>query len=267
MTKIRGFLRLIFDVVEEIASLIIAIALLIYSNLILPSNQGNTNLLINGILLIVGLLALSNLRDRLYRFRNIQFAIEGIQHEIHEKTIIKNIGPDDFFIGRNDSYNVYLSSASDIAILGITLSGTIQTYRLTLQKRLEAGSKIKIIILDPDSDDALRQLVLRSWSNTANPEYYKGSLRFITELITNIANTPLANGSLEIGYLPFVPSFGMTLLKHEEISSVAFVEIYQHLTDGSPGFFVDKNNAPKTFQFYQTQLEKMWGVCRKQRIV
>ena len=266
-SKVREILQRIFDVIEEIVSLLIAGGLLIYTNLIAPSQQGYTSLVLDGILLIVGLIAISNLRDRLYRFRKIQEIIEETHQEIINKTILQSTGPDDFFTGREDSYGDFLSIATSIAISGITLSGTIQTYRAILRERLEAGSQIRIIILDPEANDALRQLVLRSWSNVATSEYYKGSLKFTSELIENIGNTTKAKGSLEIGYLPFVPSIGITILEREQAASLAFIEIYHHLTDASPGFFIDATTDPETHLNYQIQFDKMWKVCRTHKIV
>ena len=263
----KEILHIIFDVIEEIVSLIIAIIILVYTNYIAPSDPNNIVLLLNGVLLVVGLVAISNLRDRLYRFRKIQGAVDKISLDVQERTIYKSTGPDEFFTGRDESYGEYLSSASSIGISGITLSGTIQTHRLTLQRSLEKGSQIKIIILDPESDDALNQLVLRSWSNSATAEYYKGSLKFISELITNIGNTQQAKGTLEIGYLPFVPSLGMTILENEKLQGVAFIELYHHLTDSSPGFFIDESKAPNSFQLYHIQFEKMWKKCKIQKIV
>jgi hypothetical protein len=268
----------IFNVIEEIVSLIIAIGLLFYTNLFAKDQDKSISLLLNGILLNVGLIAFSNLRDRLYRFRKIQKTVddtrkemqksfEDMRKEIKDRTIYKETGADEFFAGPDRKlYADLLSEANTIFISGITLSGTIQTYRSTLRERLEAGSHIKIMMIDPDSDEALKQLVKRSWSDVATPDYYKGSIRFISELIENIGNTQHAKGSLEIGFLPFVPSFGMKILERENVSKMAFIEIYHHLSDASPCFLVDETAAPGTYQLYKKQFDIMWGACKVHKI-
>ena len=266
-SRTRDLLRWAFEVIEEVVSLLIAAGILVYTEFVAPEQPGNTSLLLDGTILIAGLIAISNLRDRLYRFRRIHESVEQTRQAIRDCTIHQTVGADRFFIGRDESYGELLSTASSISISGITLSGTVQSFRATLRERLEAGAQIRLIILDPTSDEALRQLVLRSWSSVATPEYYKGSLGFISELIGNIGNTPQATGSLEIGYLPFVPSFGITLVSPGQKNGTGFVEIYQHMTDASPGFRIDADKDPSTFQLYREQYNKMWRKCRTQKIV
>jgi hypothetical protein len=273
-TKAREFLFRVFDVWEEITSLLIAGWLLIYTNFIAPGYQDNISLLIGGILSIVGLIALSNLRDRLIRLRRIQSAVEETQQKIQDvKQMIRDrtqsirTGPDEFFTIRDESYGNFLSTSSSIDISGITLTGTIHTHSAALGKRLEMGSHIRIIILDPDAEDALSQLVLRSWSNVANLQYYKDTLRHTSELIDNIGNRPQAKGSLEVGFSPLLPAFGITILERELIDSLAFVEIYDHFTNTSPGFVIDAAKAPHTFKRYQEQFNMMWKLSKTRKIV
>jgi hypothetical protein len=266
-TKFKAAAQKSFDVLEELVSLLIAIVLLIYTNFIAQGQQGNIILLINGVLLVVSLIAISNLRDRLYRFRRIEEIVDKTHQEILDKTILRSTGADEFFTNRDETFGKFLATSSSIDISGITLTGTIHGYSAVLQERLENAAKIRIIILDSNSDDALRQLVLRSWSDVATPEYYKNYLRSISQLIENIGNVKQAKGSLEIGYLPFVPSFGISILKREQIHSLAFIKFYHHQTNASSGFMTDMISAPKTFGLYEEQFEIMWRECKTRKLI
>lgn len=266
-SKTRRVLRPITDVIEEIVSILLITVLLVYAWLVDRAVLQNVPLLLGSAISILILIAISNLRDRLYRFRRIQETVEQTRRAVLESTIYQVAGADEFFGGRDESYGDLLSTASSIAISGITLSGTVQTYRATLRERLEAGARIRLLIIDPTSEDVLKQIVSRSWSSVATPDYYRGSLGFISELIENIGNTPKATGSLEIGYLPFVPSFGVMLVNPKEKNGAGFVEIYHHLTDKSPGFRISTGGDPQTFQLYRQQFELMWKASRTKRIV
>lgn len=265
-SKTRRALRAVADVIEEIVSILLITALLAYAWFVDHTVLQDVPLLLGSAISILILVAISSLRDRLYRFRRIQEIVEETRQAILENTIIHVTRADEFFGGRDASYADLLSTASSIAISGITLSGTVQTYRATFRERLEAGAWIRLLIIDPTSEDVLKQIVLRSWSNVATPDYYKGSLGFISELVENIGNTPRAAGSLEIGYLPFAPSFGVTLVDPEEKDGAGFVEIYHHLTDKSPGFGISAGKDARTFQLYREQFELMWKASSTKRI-
>lgn len=259
-------LRRVPDVIEEVVSILIIIVLLVYAWLVDHAVLQDVPLLLGSAIAILILIAISNLRDRLYRFRRIQDQVEKTHQAILKSAIYQVAGADEFFTGRDDSYGELLSTASSIAISGVTLSGTVQTYRATLRERLEAGARVRLLIIDPTSEEVLAQIVRRSWSSVATPDYYKGSLGFISELIENIGNIPNATGSLELGYLPFVPSFGVTLTDPEEKDGAGFVEIYHHLTDKSPGFQISPSTDPQTFQLYHEQFELLWKASNIRKI-
>ena len=83
---------------------------------------------------------------------------------------------------------------------------------------------MRIIILDGSSNEALEQLVKRSWSNKASVEKYTYMLENARDLLVEIGlESEKYAGSLELRYLPFVPSIGLTLVDSENNNGVGIV--------------------------------------------
>jgi hypothetical protein len=266
--KLKDVLRWALDVIEDLVSIAIAAALLIYGWLVDQEVVKNTPLVLSTIIGILIIMAIGNLRDRRNRFRQMQETVEQTLQEVEGNKIYEVAGADKFFSeGRHEFHNKMIPIASSIAISGITLSGTVGRILDPLKDRLRAGAQVRVMMLDSTADDALRQLVKCSWSKKAKVEKYVAMLENSSDLLKDIGSESGLVGSFEIGYLPFVPSVGITLIESEHKSDTALVEIHHQLRKCSRGFQVDSSEDPESFQLYREQFELMWKECRTEKIV
>lgn len=267
-SKMKKFIFIIFDVIEEVVSFIIVAGILIYAGYLQVIDQQSrldAFVLLWGILAIVTLVAVSNLRDRLLRFRRIERHTEVTKKKLEEH-VFDPIRAENFFQIDDGTNSEIFTGAKKIFISGITLVRTTGKFHETLKQSIIDGANVKIIILDITSD-AINQLELRSWGEI-EPEYYQNRIRSTISLIkvigANLNNIPNAKGSLEIGYLPFVPSFGVILIDPEQISGMAYIKIYHHLTDDKgPKYKINLGRDPYWFKFFHKQMEKMWKNCSR----
>ena len=252
----------------DLATIIISSVILIrYLSSTPPTDKDIPEILL-AILSVLLLITLSGTWERVKRLYQIQKTVKGIYQAILDSRIYQMGGADAFFESTAEPNEEFFSTATEIRISGITLSSTMNRFRSVLRERLEAGANIRIILLDYESDEVLSQIVRRSWSDVATKEYYEGLLTSTAQLIENIGNAKNAKGILEIGLLPFVPSFGIQMIDPEDKSGAAFIEIYHHNSvKPSPKFPVLINKDPNTFQFFSEQFELMWKECKTKVVV
>jgi hypothetical protein len=265
-STILNFLKSIFDVIEDLVAIGIAISILIFGWSKDTDAFKNSPLLWGGIVSILTIMAIGNLRDRRYRFQKIHTTVEKTFQEILDHKIVIPMAADDFFKDGAEKIQDSLLNAATIDLLGITLSTTAGTTLKLIKDRLKANGKVRIIILDSTSDTALEQLVQQSWSKRASKEKYIALLDNVSDLLEEISNEPGIKGSFEIGYLPFIPSVGMTLVDSKKDNGAGIVKVYQQLKKGSRLFYFNKHDAPETFEFYCEQFNLMWAECKVNKV-
>lgn len=81
----------------------------------------------------------------------------------------------------------------------------------------------------------------------------------MSAIADNLENT----GTIEIGYLPYTPAFGMILIDPETEDGVGIFEIYHHKsTERNATFTVSAVEDEQWYPFFQQQYELLWGCCR-----
>jgi len=262
--KIRKFLSQLLDVAVavDLITIILGVVILVRYLSIPPSAEGTPEILL-AILSVLLLITLSGAWDRIKRLVQIQRIVTETYQAILDSRVYRMGGADVFFSSSNEPDESFFATSSEILIAGITLSGTMNRFRSILRERLEAGAEVRIILLDYESDEVLHQIVRRSWSDVATREYYRGLVASTAQLIENIGNTRSARGSLQVGFLPYVPSYGIQMVDPGEKSGAAHIEIYHHNSvKPSPKFDILINKDPNTFVFFSEQFELMWKECK-----
>jgi len=265
-SMITNFLRSVLDVIEDLVTITIAAGILIFGWFVDKEIFQNNPLLWSGVVSILIVMAIGNLRDRRRRFQKIHQTVDKTLQEVLGNKIITTMGADEFFKGRMEKIQDKLLNATTIDLLGITLSTTVGATLKLIKDRLKANGKIRIIILDSNSDEALEQLVKQSWSKRASKEKYIDMIENTSDLLEEVSNEPGIKGSLEIGYLPFIPSVGMTLVDAKKDTGAGIVKVYQQLKKGTRSFYFNKHDAPETFDFYCEQFNLMWAECKTNKV-
>lgn len=212
----------------------------------------STGLTASVTLSVLALIAIATLKNR-HEFEY------GVQNLIELKGHARAA---DFFSTEKRLSDRYFSSADTIFLLGMTLGRTSREYMYVLSERLVAGAKIRVVILDQKEDDLLKQLSLRS-SGKTSAEYWRSRLQTVETVIRVIADTPNAKGTIEVGYLPYIPSFGFAMIEPDEQSGSCFVELYHHKSaKPNPTFFLRCSSDPDWYRFFREQFEVLWESCR-----
>ncbi len=261
MPKLRAAFEYLLDNIFDIATILIAGFLVIRQQL-QPSAITDVTELATWVLAVLGLIAVSGLWERNRKLRRIEsIAQEGrdlILRRLAGKAYAK-----DFFLDDNDkpvSIKTF-ASADVIYVSGMTLTRTTREYMDVWEQRLAAGATIRVMILEIENS-LLKELILRS-SGETTVDYWKNKLQVVQSLVSYIAKTSSNKGKMELGYLPYIPSYGFIIVDPNEPNGHCVVEMYHHESAKSnPTFELSKVNDPVWFQFFNEQFETMWKSCR-----
>lgn len=256
MEKAWKFILTNFDTLVAILISIFATAIGVFG--------GSQFLLLAGIAATLAILSVGLIRDRMHR--------ETLGEQIAE---LKMSLPDrpsavSFFRTRPDFLS-FMQSAVQIDLCGVTLTNTINMQFSVLRERLEAGAKIRILLIDPESQ-AIEMSAQRS-INPKDTEYYRrrleSSLSDLTYLykynedIKQIRKRASKPGTLSVRLLTYAPSFGMTSLDTAKKDGILYVEIFPHKLGykTAPKFELTLANDKKWYTYFLEQYEQMWDTA------
>ena len=212
------------------------------------------------VLVVVALLATSELVERLRRVHRIQEVCEKtytlVEHHIGDRTSATK-----FFHAGIPPLNEHFMHANTIDICGVTLSRTVREYFSIFEKRLRAGCSLRFLVIDPESQ-AAQQAAARSYA-AKDPQLYVERVNTSLEFLRLLANLPDVKGEVEIRLLPFAPSLGLVIVDGDQPFGSVFVEIYQHMSiDPCPSFVLEPSRDGRWYEFFKDQFRRMWDASR-----
>jgi hypothetical protein len=256
--RFQVFIEWLLDNLFDILTILVAGSLVIRYQIHLPTSADIAEIA-TWILGVLGLLAVSGLWERNRRLHRIEKLTEEGRNLALRYTSRK-VYASDFFSERRLTAKE-LSSANTVYFVGKVLARTTREFLYILGQRLAAGAIIRFVILDPESETLLQQAVLQSFS--APVEFWRDTLRTTETVIEALAKTPHVSGTVEIGFLPCIPSFGFVLVDPDQAHGICFVELYQHRSaEPHPTFELRATDDPHWFEFFREQFDKMWESCR-----
>ncbi len=255
----RTVVEFVLDNLFDIATILVA-AYLVVRYQVVPVTVNDLPEITTWILAVLGLISVSGLWDRNRKLRRIENIAEESRDLIRNR-LSGRVQASEFFLQERKLSNKTFASASTIFLTGFALTRTAREYNSILAQRLVAGATIRIIIIDPAIESVLKDASLKSIGATA--EHWRSRLEVTETALDAIANTPGAKGKIEIGYLPYTPSFGFVMIDPYEAFGFAYVEIYHHKSvEFNATFELKAADDPQWYDFFRRQYEVLWGDCR-----
>jgi hypothetical protein len=262
-SRFQAFVEYLLDNLFDIVTILIA-GYLVIRHQVQPFGPNDITELATRILAVLGLIAVSGLWERNRRLRRIEKLSEK-SCELALRYVSSKVHAGDFFLPKRRLSDQTFASANTIFLSGITLTRTTREYMHILGQRLVAGAYVRIMITDPSIDSVLRELALRDGDETG--EQYRTRLQTVETVINIIAQTPGNKGTVEIGYLPYVPTFGSVMIDPDEPHGFCIVELYHHRsTEPNATFEVRASDDPLWYKFYRQQYEILWKSCRVEKL-
>jgi len=177
-----------------------------------------------------------------------------------------NVPAERFLTQRHTDLDNELATASDIALVGVTLTRTVRDLLPVLDRRLQAGGRVRVLLIDLESQ-AHQEAVARSKKADA-PDFYRHRVSSTVDLLRVLASTAADVSALQLRVLPFVPTFGLCLIDPGERHGRIHVEVYQHRTlEPNPSFSVRANRDGHWYDLFRSQFETLWDSARPLALV
>jgi hypothetical protein len=254
------FLDNLFDIVT-----ILIAGYVVIRHQVRPYSPSDIGELSTWILAVLGLIAVSGLWERNRRLHRIE-KISEESRDLVLRRLSGKVYARDFLLSGREPLSEILSSANTIFLAGITLTRTTREYMDVLRRRLAAGAHVRLILIDPTVNSVMEEMALRSMGETT-PDYWRTRMGTVVEVIRVIGSIPDKKGKLELGYLPYIPSFGHVIVDPDEPHGFAIIEMYHHRSaEPNPTFHLRASDDHLWYNFFRRQYDILWASCRIEEI-
>lgn len=148
------------------------------------------------------------------------------------------------------------AAASDILLVGLTMTRTVQGMRTDLPGILKSGGRVRVLVLDP-ADEALMVVADRQRSHPQGVEQLRARIRTTLDDLTAVRERH--GGRVEIRVLSSIPSAGYNCLDAHKPNGVICVQHYEFHPEGEAGPIVvlSKEDAP-WYRHFADEAERLW---------
>ncbi len=217
--------------------------------------------LVAWVLAVLGFLAISTVWERHRQLRHIeQVSVET--HEIVTKRLSGEVFARDFFWQEGKKVTKEaLKNADDIYVVGMLLSRTTREYLALFGDRVEAGANLKFVLLDYENTELMNIMPGRSYGTQTSDQLQQRIKQSVLH-IKDIPNSPNPSGTVQIGLLPYFPSFGMWLIDPDKAHGKIMVEMYHHRTpERQPMFTLQADEDAYWYNQFREQFDLLWESC------
>jgi hypothetical protein len=231
----------------------------------------STDDLLTAILGVLGLLATSEIVERYRKLNSIEKAVTRSVSFLESRFTERPSAI--AFFQKHPNLDRHIQGANKVDLCGVTLTSTINKQFGNLRECLQAGSKIRILVIDPDST-ALEMTAQRSTS-PEDTDYYRvrldATLREITYLFKSWeefkklqGDSSKKVGSLSVRLISYAPSFGIISLNAGQDTGRAFIEVYPHKFGykSPPIFELEPQRDGNWYRYFVDQFDEMWEVAK-----
>jgi hypothetical protein len=218
-------------------------------------NVANVGVIGAATLAVLALLATSSLAGR-HQTEEITARLDRVQEAVAGQAPAER-----FLSSRLPALDAEVATASDIGLVGVTLTRTVRDLLPILDRRLKAGASVRVLLIDLDSD-AQTAVVARSTGAHA-PDFYRHRISSTIDLLRLLASSPRSEAALQLRVLPLVPTFGMCLIDPAQEHGRIHVEIYQHRTlEANPSFSLMAGRDGRWYTLFAEQFTTLWESAR-----
>jgi len=237
--------------------------------------------LVQSVLLVLALLATTQLIDRFRLLRNLDQKVDTILVKgINDKMIIvttekvveiviiyglaqyilensaSKAGIDQLFLDRKPSLVERLQQAKTIDHNGITLVGTSNNMIAVFTDCVTKGGRIRLLMVDP-SDKAL-EVAAQRFLKHQDSAMFRREAEHALDNFSSIYKEPKSKNNFKIGFVHIVPPYSIWVIDANTSRAEVWVSLYSFRDDPEPTLHILPYKDEKYFRFFQRQFELMW---------
>ena len=153
-----------------------------------------------------------------------------------------------------------ISTSKELLIVGITLNRTITTFYSQLEQKLKDGQKIKILLVEPNSEATklIPQMVYRPISEQRLSEKILDTITLVSSLHS------LAPNQVEMRTINFPISFGCFTSNMELSDGSIYLEYYSYKsTKDLPCVVVSARSDLHWYNVYKAEILNLWNASQE----
>ena len=209
------------------------------------------------ILVVLGLLATTQLVDRFRIIREIETKINtiasGAQGQVGVGAVYKSHIPD---------LRDRVRGAKSVAISGISLSRTSADMWAVFRERLEVGGDVRLLLVDPEH--SALQFAAARFQKHQDPDRLKREIQHALDNLEPLSK--ITRGSFSLRFMPMSPPYGIWVIDPGQPHAEIWVELYSFRDLPEPAFQLLPERDSEWFSFFQRQFELMWVSGREWKI-
>ncbi|MGK5500906.1 hypothetical protein [Streptomyces sp. URMC 125] len=149
--------------------------------------------------------------------------------------------------------------STDLYLVGVSLSRTLETSYRAFEDTLSAGGRIRILLTDPDADDAA--VTTQNRPTRPRPDEIRNEIRQSLRLLERLRAE--AGGRLEVRTTRTALKFGLNYLNVHKADALLCVQLYSFEVSGEsrPIFALTLADAP-WFETFREQAERLWDLSQ-----
>jgi len=207
--------------------------------------------LVQSVLLVLALLATTQLIDRFRLLRNLDQKVDTILENSASKA-----GIDQLFLDRKPSLVERLQQAKTIDHNGITLVGTSNNMIAVFTDCVTKGGRIRLLMVDP-SDKAL-EVAAQRFLKHQDSAMFRREAEHALDNFSSIYKEPKSKNNFKIGFVHIVPPYSIWVIDANTSRAEVWVSLYSFRDDPEPTLHILPYKDEKYFRFFQRQFELMW---------
>jgi hypothetical protein len=148
------------------------------------------------------------------------------------------------------------ASASDVLYIGVSMRRTAPTSMMAFQRILSAGGRIRVLLVDPTDEAALREAFHRLGGS---PDIDGLRSTILASLSALAALSTSAGGSLEVRVSPCVPAAGINAVDTTSREGLVVAQYYEYRTQGEPSPILHFSASDAYwYRHFLEEAERMW---------
>jgi hypothetical protein len=197
--------------------------------------------LFSAILAVLGILAISALRTE-HHFEEV------VEYQARSKDI--------FMYDFPATLQEDISKATELLLIGVTLTRTIKTYYSEFQSKLNKGHIIKVLLIDPECQ-AVEMAEMRNFGR-ADPDRTRNDIRAnIMDLCELKKNAP---DRMMIRTIQNPLTHGVIAINPESSQGILYMENYPYRTlGGSKPKYVLRAGIDEWYLFFKEEAQILWN--------
>jgi hypothetical protein len=205
------------------------------------------------ILALLGVLALDTAVERLGYLRKIENSIKSLSVTRNKPLFLSRTALD-----AEEPFTQFIAKGQDVLIAGLSLVSTIGPLRTHFKKIAQQGTKLRFLLLDPESPC----LEFAARSHGVSPESLRtdilSSLHHLQQLVDSVSDSTI--GSVQFKLLSTIPDASIVMCDGNRDSGEIRCELFLYQADVSerPAFRLTPADGI-IYHRYRDAVERLWS--------